>query len=133
MNQTHQTVKVGTIVTTYASKLTARVEYADLNNKVSAELPIIVSSSANAKFYSMPRVGDQVLCLFVSKSQGFILGSFYDEQNPPPERDDKIQCVQFDDGSLIKYDHTNKKLTLNMAGDIEITTLGSCIINGHLL
>lgn len=68
--------KVGEVVTTYPERHSARVKFTDLDDKVSAELPVLAH-------LEMPKINDQVLCLYTSKSEGFILGTFYNEQRPP--------------------------------------------------
>lgn len=69
-------VKVGEVVTTYPERHSARVKFSDLNDKISAELPVLAH-------VPMPKMQEQVLCLYTSKSEGFILGTFYNEIRPP--------------------------------------------------
>lgn len=61
--------KVGEVVTTYPDRHSARVKFADLDDKVSAELPVL-------SHIEMPKINESVLCVFVGKSDGFIIGSF---------------------------------------------------------
>lgn len=69
-------VKVGEVVATFPERHSARVKFSDLNDKVSAELPVL-------EHVPMPQINDPVLCLYTSKSEGFILGTFYNELRPP--------------------------------------------------
>ncbi|MBB5148662.1 MULTISPECIES: hypothetical protein [Ureibacillus] len=68
--------KVGEVVAIYPERHSARVRFSQLDDKVSAELPILAH-------VEIPKINDPVLCLYTSKSEGFILGTFYNELRPP--------------------------------------------------
>lgn len=63
-----QTAKVGEVVTTYPNRHSARVKFSDQDDKVSAELQVLSN-------LEMPNVNDSVLCIYISKSDGFIIGT----------------------------------------------------------
>jgi len=88
---------------------------------VSHALPVIFPKTLEDKYYVMPDIGEQVLCLFLATGleQGFVVGSFYSNEDRPPVEDPEKLHVRFKDGSIIEYDRKEKKLTMNLAGDME--------------
>ncbi len=100
--------------------MTARVTF--FNTQVtSAELPILVPFANGDKVYYMPKINDIVICIFINKSQGFILGSFYAENRLPSEFGN-MSYVEFEDGTKINYDKDRKKLSIDCVGDVSINS-----------
>lgn len=86
-------------------------------------LPVIVPNSKLNKDELHLDPQEHVACLMLGSGleTGFILGSFFDEDNLPPVANQNIRSVTFDDGTLIQYDRENHKLEINCVGDIDIT------------
>lgn len=72
--------KVGRVSSVNASEGTVRVIFEDRDNSISNDLPLL-------EIASTPNVNDQVLCLFLGNGieDGYCLGGFYSNENPPPE------------------------------------------------
>lgn len=70
-------IRVGKVSSINGSKGAARVAFND--NTVSYELPVMKNAWPL-------EIGEQVLCLFLPTgvAQGFVLGPFYTEDDPPP-------------------------------------------------
>ncbi|MBR4153362.1 MAG: phage baseplate assembly protein V [Selenomonadaceae bacterium] len=117
-------IRYGVISSVNPEICAARVTFEDKDNLVSAELPILQSACANNQFYSLPDVGDNVVCLVTSNDpngmSGFIIGSFYTEKNLPPAQIQEISCIRFGDGTEIKYDRESHELSINCVGNIKI-------------
>lgn len=131
-------VKVGTIVSVNEKEATARVEFKDRDGKVSAEIPFSFMHTLGDKTYSIPKVGQQVWCIFPPNIEdyGLIVGSNYNEKDRPPASDKNLFVHEFEDGTKIVYDKKNHKLTITVNGSIEITAItthnGNVTINGNL-
>lgn len=125
--------QVGEVTIVDPAKCTARVKIEEQDGKVSAPLYILYRGTLKNKDYWMPKVGEQVLCLFTKRSEGFILGSYYDDETSPPRTDSEKRCIEFENGSFIEYDTKTNKLHLNIDGEINIETKGPVTINGQLL
>lgn len=116
-------IRSGVVSSVNPETCAARVVFEDRDNLVSAELPILQSSCMNNRFYSLPDVGDSVVCLMVPNAQdgtGFIIGSFYNDKNPPPAQAQDISLIKFSDGTEIKYDRSKHELSVNCVGNIKI-------------
>ena len=77
----------------------------------------------NNRFYSLPDVGDSVLCLMAPNDEhggGFVLGSFFTEKNPAPAQSQDISMIQFGDGTTIKYDRESHELHIDCVGNVRI-------------
>ena len=116
-------VRSGVVSSVNPETCAARVVFEDRDNLVSAELPVLQSACAENKFYSLPDVGDKVVCLMAPNADdgsGFIIGSFYGEKNPPPAQSQDITLIKFGDGTEIKYDRAKHELKINCVGNVKI-------------
>ena len=116
-------IRFGVVSAVYPERCAARVTYQDRDNMVSAEMPVLQSSCLNNKFYSLPDVGDSVVCVMFPNDQnggGVILGSFYTEKNLPPAQAQDIAMIKFGDGTTLKYDRAAHELSINCVGNIKI-------------
>jgi len=101
----------------------ARVKFLDEPDIVSDWLQICVQGTLSSKFFSMFDINEQVACLMDEHSEeGVILGALYNTGTPPPAgvTADAVTVV-FSDETSIKYDRASHKLTVNVAGQIDIT------------
>lgn len=118
------TVRVGVVSAINAENMTARVDFEDMDNNVSAELPILNRGSKKVKDYWMPDIGEQVVCLFSSRdtntSIGWIIGTHFSAADTPNAADANIRRVDFGDGSYIEYDRGSQSMTINCAGPLTI-------------
>ncbi len=127
-------IRVGIVTSINAETATARVEFKDRNSVVSADLPVMVKNTLNAKDYWMPDIDEQVLCLFlpVGIEQGFIIGSFYSQATTPPATDKKLRRLEFEDGTVIEYDREAHKLQIDItesSGEVVINCAGKVTVN----
>jgi len=105
-------VKTGKVVSVNPEKATVRVEIRDIDQKVSYEMPVVYHRTVKDKTYYMPEVGEEVICVFVNETEGFVLGSVYHEENTPPASDKNLFVYEFEDGTKIAYDKNSGKLTV---------------------
>jgi len=117
-------VRTGTVSEVNVVNNTARVTFDDKDGIVSPELHILHRCSGRNKDYWVPDIGDQVLCIFNNNdknfSTGWILGSYFNEKQPPQVQDLDIMRFDFSDGSHIEYNRKSHTLNVKITGPINI-------------
>ena len=115
-------VRIGKVSSVNIEKARVQVVFEDIDNMVSVDLPLLFPQGLKNKFYAVPDIGENVLCLFMEQglSDGFCLGSFYtDLVLPPVSNQDKVHFA-FEDGTSIEYDRKEHKLVADIKGDAQI-------------
>ena len=120
-------IRIGRVSSIDESKGTARVLFADREDFVSYDMPIVVPFTLSDKMYFMPSIDERVLCVLLpnDQTQGFILGSYYSNDREPPVQDKNKFHINFEDGTIIEYDKEEHKLKINVQGDIEMSATGT--------
>lgn len=67
-------------------------------------------------------------CVSDDLSDGCIIGALYNDEDICIIEDENIKLIKFEDGTLIQYDKTQSKFTLNCTGDVDLSTSGDCNI-----
>lgn len=118
MDNVAEIIKHGVVSSINPAKATARVTFPDRDDVVSYDLPVMQHNTGFAKFYSMPKVGQNAVCIFLGTGleDGFIVGSFYNDEQPPPTTDAAIHVIDFEDGSRIEYSNG----VFNIVGNVVI-------------
>ena len=139
MDKVAEATKWGIVSSVNPQNATARVVFSDRDNTVSYDVPITFANTGFAKIYSMPKVGQPVKCSFLGTGMedGFIDGSFYNSDNPPPKTGDHLHYIAFDDGAIIEYDAESKIMTLKSGGggivlDDIVTVTKNLIVNNGI-
>jgi len=102
----------------------ARVSFGD-DDSVSYWLPVIQTKTLKDKFYSMPDIGEQVVCLMDENSEdGVILGAIYSTEDVPVTQSEKELSVNLEDGSGINANKETNTLSvifknIKFVGNIE--------------
>lgn len=111
-------IRVGTVSVVDPEQCAVRVVFSDRDDQVSGFLPVIVWPGN----YVLPKVDDQVLCLFLGNGieSGFCLGSFYFEGAPPPVTAPGKRGVWFPGGSYVEFDEATGALTVDVKGTVVI-------------
>lgn len=128
-NNSHRIGRVAEIVSD-AGQTSARVVFPDKENLISKPLPILQNSGGARRSYNVPKVGQSVLVGTLSNgdSDGFILGTFYTTQDPPPIADPLRQYTEFADGTSVEYNEGTSTMAINAKGPINIVTSGPATI-----
>lgn len=126
--------RLGTVTSLQEDKALARVVFEDRDNMESANLPVLVRNSLKNKDYWMPDIGEQVLCLFlpIGMEAGFIVGSYYVNDNTPPVTAGSKRAVEFEDGTTVEYDREAHRLTVDVpesGGELVINTQAKVTVN----
>lgn len=111
-------LKVGEVTALDPTTCRIRATFDDEDGKTSYWLPVLQRKTFEDKDYSMPDIGEDVLCVFFNEGEedGFVLGSFYADEVVTPENSSDVRCVKFKDGSVIRYDRGGHKLTVEISG-----------------
>lgn len=127
-------VRVGKVSSIDPKNMTARVVFEDKDNMVSDDFSIIVPFTKKDKFYSMPTINEQVLCVMLPNgtSNGYIVGSIYNEEDIPPISNKDKFHIKFEDETTIEYDKKTHTLKVDCKGDINLFTTGKCNIKSKL-
>ena len=115
-------VRIGKVSSVNIEKARVQVVFEDIDNMVSVDLPLLFPQGLKNKFYAVPDIDENVVCLFIEQglSDGYCLGSFYtDLVLPPVSNQDKVHLV-FEDGTSIEYDRKEHKLVADIKGDAQI-------------
>lgn len=102
----------------------ARVNFGD-DDSTSYWLPILQTKTLKDKFYSMPDIGEQVVCLMDENSEdGVILGAIYSSEDTPILQSEKEFGINLECESSIHIDKEAQALTvifkkMKLIGDIE--------------
>ncbi len=131
----NQMIRIGKVSTIDPAAGTARVILPDSGGVVSYDLPILFKKTQNDKYYSMPDIGEQVLCLFLpnGQEQGFIIGSFFSQIDSTPVNDPDKTHVKFRDNTSMEYDRKKHRLTVNIKGRVLVNATGPIEIIGSTI
>lgn len=84
---------------------------------VSPWLSVLQSNTYRNKAHGLPDVDELVLCLLAEgESHGWVLGAVYTATNVPPATTEDERGMQFEDGTIIKYDRSAHLLTIQIGG-----------------
>ncbi|CQR58443.1 phage baseplate assembly protein V [Paenibacillus riograndensis] len=113
-------ILIGRVSTSDAVAGSVRVTFADRDDMVSGELPVITPGGWG-RGNAIPLPGERVLCVFLDngRSAGFCLGTYFAEDDPPSGTKDQ-RGVWFEDGSYVYYDRTAKRLNIKGTGGMKI-------------
>lgn len=103
----------------------ARVQFPDLDNLVSAWLPLVVRKSLRDKECFTLDEGEQVACVLDEYFEdGCVLGAIYSDADAPPvDSPDKLH-FRFFDGGLFEYDRASGTLTIETSGPVNVIAGG---------
>lgn len=132
-NRIRNIIRIGVVKVYNPEKHTAVVEIKDIDKFSTTELPVMTSFSHKDKAYMPLNSGQKVVCVFPSNgdnTDGFVLGSVFDKDNPPPVKDARKFRIEFEDGTYIEYDKKTHHLAIKVNGSIEITATGNIVLKG---
>jgi phage baseplate assembly protein V len=125
-------IKIGEVSSVDYAAGTARVVFDDDNSLVSNDLQVLQKNTFQNKDYSMPDIGEDVVCLFLpsGSEEGFILGSVYAGEITPPESSGSKRTVVFSDETKISYDRETHTLSAVIGGTSIVADGEAVTING---
>ena len=122
-------VREGEVSEVYTDRHSCRVTFEDKSGLVSAELPVLTLAAYKNKSYSLPDVGERVICLMVSNDStsgsGYVIGSLYTGENKPTEDNQNLTKLEFADGTFAQYERKDHELKIKFGDDAAITYKGT--------
>ncbi len=113
---------LGKVVAIDEERGLVRVKLEEHDNLTTYWLPVLYTKTQFDKEYWLPDIDEMVLCVFTPPSfeRGFVIGSFYTQEDKPPEATRDKWVKKFKDGTVIEYDRENSKLFLDIKKDAEV-------------
>ena len=114
-------LKVGEVTDVDPAHCKIRATFDAEDGKTSDWLPVLQRKTLEDKDYSVPDIGEDVLCVFFHEAEetGFALGSFYAGEIELPASSQDQRVVKFKDGTIISYDRSSHTLKAQI-GDTQI-------------
>lgn len=118
-------IAIGTIVA--VDHASARVKVSINGGKPSRWIPVPGVVTQNFRGTNHLRVGTQVMVGSPSgdPANGVILQIFYSNSLPTVSTDGAIDTVQWNDGTSVTYNTSNKRLELHSSGDLVVSADGA--------
>ncbi|MEK4046581.1 phage baseplate assembly protein V [Paenibacillus sp. FSL H8-0048] len=123
-------ILIGRVSTANPAAGSVRVTFADRDDMVSGELPVLTPGGWG-KGNAVPLPGERVVCAFLdhARSAGICLGTYFADDGQPSGTQDQ-RGVWFEDGSYVYYDRTAQKLNVKATGGVRIE--GDLTVTGKL-
>ena len=107
--------RVGLVHAQDTAKCAVRVTFPDRDQVQSWWLPVIVPKTQNDKFYRLPDIGEQVVCLMDEYDEdGAVLGAIYSSADVTPVQSPDKMHIGFSDGCVVEYDRSSHAMTVSI-------------------
>lgn len=114
----------GVVSNVYPERCSCRVTFDDKNGMVSAELPVLTPFSIKNKLYKLPDIGERVVVLMagndIKGGAGYVVGSLFTAENPPPESNENLTKLEFGDRTFISYDRERHEFKIQFNDESSI-------------
>lgn len=124
-------IELGIVTEVIADKAKIRVRFPRLDDTVSPEMQVIQQATAENKFFSLPKVDEQVACIKHADGVGWVcLGAIYSDRNPTDGdlNSEGLTGVKFSDGSTVIFDESTGHLQVEAMGEIT-AKVGDCEVH----
>jgi len=113
---------IGKVVAIDEEKGLVRVKLEEHDNLTTYWLSVLYTKTQYDKEYWLPDIDEIVLCVFTPPAfeRGFVIGSFYTQEDTPPTFSRDKWIKKFKDGTVIEYDRKNNKLLLDIKKDMTV-------------
>jgi phage baseplate assembly protein V len=118
-------LRLGVIETADYSTARVKVRCGDL---VTGWIPWMTRRAGADADWWAPEEGEQVLLLSPcgDPAQAVALPALYQTAYPAPDDSPDKRRIVFEDGTVVLYDRSAKKLSIECAGDVEVKAAGQC-------
>ena len=137
------TLQFGTVAAVDASRHALRVTLPALENLQTDWLPMLTLAAGGNQFYSLPDVGELVVCLLDAQGEsGAVLGAIYNDADPAPASHADLHVLQYSNGTRIEHDRRTGDVLVKTSGKVlvqasavtidapETTTTGNLLVQG---
>lgn len=122
--QTHDftaTLQFGIVSAVDEASHSLRVRIPVLDDMETDWLPMVTPAVGGNRFYSLPDVGELVVCLLdVRGENGCIIGAIYNAADKPPVSDQNKWVKRFTNGTVISHDRGSGEVVVETPGKVEI-------------
>lgn len=123
-------LRFGIVTQVDYQRVMVRVHFSDIG-LLSPWLHVPQRNVARNQDYALPDVGEQVVVLLDEfGDRGVVLGATYrGDHQPPEEAGEGIRLVRFEDGTTVRYDRAEHRLTVEVTGDADIAVEGDALVD----
>lgn len=109
-------IRTGEVAEVDAENHKVKVRNPDWGGVATDWLPVLTRWSAGNRSFSLPKKGEQVLCLFypLSLSQGFVVAGLFSKEDRPPVDDKHKINLTASDEAVFEYDTREHKLRIDL-------------------
>lgn len=122
--QTHDftaTMQFGIVSAIDAAAHSLRVKIPVLDDMVTDWLPMATPAAGGNRFYSLPDVGELVVCLLDARGEtGCVIGAIYNSADKPPVSDQNKWVKRFTNGTVISHDRSSGEVVVETPGKVRI-------------
>lgn len=122
--QTHDftaTMQFGTVSAVDEASHSLRVKIPVLDDMETDWLPMATPAAGGNRFYSLPDVGELVVCLLDARGEnGCIIGAIYNAADKPPVSDQNKWVKRFANGTVISHDRGSGEVVVETPGKVKI-------------
>ena len=137
------TLQFGTVAAVDASRHALRVTLPALENLQTDWLPMLTLAAGGNQFYSLPDVGELVVCLLDAQGEsGAVLGAIYNDADPAPASHADLHVLQYSNGTRLEHDRRTGDVLVKTSGKVLVqasavtidapttTTTGNLLVQG---
>ena len=102
-----------------------RVLYADRGNMISKPIPVLQRGALGMRSMDVPAIGSNVMVNRSSSGleEGFVMGTLYTTENPPPQTDPNKSYTEFGDKSTFEFNPaTGGGMTLKLTSALDVSS-----------
>ena len=122
--QTHDftaTLQFGIVSAIDAAAHSLRVKIPVLDDMETDWLPMATPAAGGNRFYSLPDVGELVVCLLDARGEtGCVIGAIYNTADKPPVSDQNKWVKRFTNGTVISHDRRSGEVVVETLGKVKI-------------
>lgn len=122
--QTHDftaTMQFGIVSAIDAASHSLRVKIPVLDDMETDWLPMATPAAGGNRFYSLPDVGELVVCLLDARGEtGCVIGAIYNAADKPPVSDQNKWVKRFTNGTVISHDRRSGEVVVETPGKVKI-------------
>ena len=119
--QQNSTIRRGVVTERDPKRKKVKVLFEDEDGTQSYWVDVVSKSSTGVRTYQMPGEKDEVWCAIDVKGEaGCLIGSRYNDKDPPPADSNDLLVFDFPNGS-VSVNTAGGTMTINLSGALKVT------------